>query len=121
MAFRFSSGSVMPARASKYSSAASTTRRSASAKSDRICSVSPFRIRPVSTYIGTRRSPIARVASAAQTDESTPPESAITTFSSPAASRISRTAASMNFSTSTMFHLVPDEDLFFLHAATKPT
>ncbi len=81
----------------------------------------PFRMRPVSTYIGTRRSPIARVASAAQTDESTPPESAITTLSSPAASHISLTARSINFSTFTILlsHLISD-DLFFLHASTKP-
>ena len=79
IALRFSSGSVTPARRSKKRSAASTwissrpmLRRNVSVTS----SLSPRRIRPVSTYTHVSRWPIARWTSAAATAESTPPDSA---------------------------------------------
>ncbi len=71
-------------------------------------SVSPFLIRPVSMYIGVNLSPIARFASTAQTELSTPPESAIMVY--PLASFLIRSMLlGMNFWT---FTIAMNSDLF---------
>src|SRR5437867_7529047 len=98
MTDRFFSGSMMPRRAAKNSSAARTIRwRTAS--SFRVCatsSVSPFRMNPVSTYTARRRSPRARLARTAAVVLSTPPEHAMIARPSPTAARIAATCSSMN-------------------------
>jgi hypothetical protein len=58
------------------------------------CVASFLRSTPLSTKIAVIRSPTARVSSAATTDESTPPESAQITRSSPTRRRTSATASS---------------------------
>src|SRR5436309_4320717 len=98
MTSRFFSGSETPLRAPKNASAARTTlnfTRSPSSVPD-TCSVSPFRISPVSTYTVRRRSPRARLARTAAVVLSTPPEHAMIARPSPTAARIAATCSSMN-------------------------
>src|SRR5207247_1529494 len=98
MADRFRSGSVTPFRAPKNVSAAWTT-FDFTLRDFRVfetCSVSPFRIRPVSTYTARRRSPMALLARTAAVVLSTPPEHAMIARPSPTAARIAATCSSMN-------------------------
>ena len=64
------------------------------------CSGSPLRSRPWLTCTHTRFLPMARMSSAATTDESTPPDSASSTFLSPTCARIAATCSSMKASAS---------------------
>ena len=78
MTLRFCSGSLTPRSRSKNLSPASTCTSSAPMLRPNVsttCSASPLRSSPVSTNTQVRRSPRARWASAAATDESTPPDS----------------------------------------------
>src|SRR5436309_10571902 len=98
MTSRFFSGSETPLRAPKNASAARTTlnfARSPSSVPD-TCSVSPFRISPVSTYTARSLSPRARLARTAAVVLSTPPEHARIARPSPTAFRTAATCSSMN-------------------------
>src|SRR5256712_743114 len=98
MIARFRSGSSTPFRPAKNASAAWTTVNTTPSpfRVLETCSVSPFRMRPVSTYTPTRRSPRARLASTAAVVLSTPPEHATTARPPPTAPRIAATCSSMN-------------------------
>ena len=98
MILRLASGSVTPASASKNRSWAFTwisSTPNCRVNVSSICSPSSLRISPVSTKTQVSWSPTALVTSAAATAESTPPESAQSTFSSPTCARIAATWSSM--------------------------
>ncbi len=81
---RFSCGSVTPASAFRNVASASTTRSSASVRRPNASTTAARSLRrksPVSTNTQTTRGPSARASSAAQTAESTPPDSPQTTRS----------------------------------------
>ena len=82
MSFRFSSGSVTPARRSRNRSRGvhgDHGQAQLSAKRATTCCASSCRSRPLSTKMHVRRSPMARCSRTAATVESTPPLSAHTT------------------------------------------
>ena len=92
MIFRLRSGSSTPASLMRKRVSASTRIKLAErwAKMDSTSSPSSFRIRPWSTKTQVSCFPMASARSAAQTEESTPPERASSTFPSPTFSRMAR-------------------------------
>ena len=99
MILRLVSGSSTSARRSRKRSVASTYTKFASIwfwNTSMTCSDSPLRISPWFTCTHTRFFPMALMSSAATTEESTPPDSASSTFLSPTCSRMAATCSSMN-------------------------
>ena len=97
---RFCSGSVTPARRARKRSTASTCTSGTwkcSSNASTTLLASSLRSRPWSTNTQVSWSPTARWTSSAATAESTPPDSAQITRSSPTWARIRSTCSSMNW------------------------
>ena len=98
MILRLRSGSVTPANAAKYRSAAFTWTRSTLNWRRNVSSTwsaSPARISPVSTNTHVSCEPTALCTNAAATAESTPPDNAHSTRSAPTCARTASTCCSM--------------------------